>query len=70
MDEKYMEGNRVGVIEGLELAALYHDELANNRSDGAIFDEKENPLNGQAFYVQAHRRHASEIRKMKGGYVK
>ena len=64
--EAYMAGNKVGIVEGLEMAALYHDALANKQIDSAIWHENGKAMNGVAIYVDTHRRHASEIRAMKG----
>lgn len=63
--EAYNSGNSVGIVEGLEMAALYHDNLANSLSEGAIWAENGNPINGQAMAVDRYRRDASNIRAMK-----
>lgn len=64
--EAYNSGNKVGVVEGLEMAALYHDGLADRQMSHAVWGNKgQYPENGAALYVDAHRRYASEIRAMK-----
>lgn len=69
MDEtekrRYLAGNSVGIIEGLEMAALYHDGIANRHAGAAVWDESDSPVNGDALAVEAHKSHARTIRKMK-----
>lgn len=65
MSEQYMNGNKIGVVEGLEMAALYHDGLAETQTSGAKWDENGSPVNGCAMFVEAHRKHAAKIRAMK-----
>lgn len=65
MNEQYVNGNKVGIVEGLEMAALYHDGLAETQLAGAKWSDNGTPVNGFAMFVDAHRKHAANIRAMK-----
>jgi len=58
------EMNKIGIVEGLEIAALYHDAIVEKNKAGAVFDEN-GPTNGPALAVVAHQRHARNIRALK-----
>ena len=58
------EMNKIGIVEGLEIAALYHDAIVEKNKAGATFDEN-GPTNGPALVVVTHQRHARNIRDLK-----
>lgn len=64
--DAYVRGNTVGIVEGLEMAALYHDDIADFNENYAVWDEDDGrPANGHALSVLEHTDHAKKIRAMK-----
>jgi len=64
--DAYIRGNSVGVVEGLEAAALYHDGIADFHSRiGATWKENGDYNNGHALLVTTHRKYAHKIRELK-----
>lgn len=61
----YLRGNEVGIVEGLEMAALYHDAIAEQNEKSATWYENGTPSNGAAMAALSHRKHADKLRAMK-----
>lgn len=67
MSELEQQGHerKVGVVEGLEMAALYHDAIAEQNEKSATWHENGSPSNGAAMAVVSHKKHAGKLRAMK-----